>query len=213
MITRVLIVDDNELLRAGLITVLSSDPELEVVGQADSGPRAVRLAAGLRPDVVLMDVEMPEGDGITATKQLLEALPATKVLVLTMFDLDQYVLEALPAGAAGFLLKTTEPDGLIRGVKACAAGQSTFATSVVDRVVRPNLSAVTVVPGLADLTPRETDVLRSMSKGLSNAEIGAELYLSETTVKTHVARILAKLQVRDRTQAVVRAHQGGLGRS
>lgn len=213
MTVRVVVADDNVLLRAGLVTVLSSDPDLVVVGEASSGPEAVALAAAMQPDLVVMDVEMPGGDGITATRRVLEAHPGTRVLVLTMFDLDEYVVEAIRAGASGYVLKTTEPAGLIAAVRSCSDGLATFAGSIVDRVLRPPLVALGDVPGLADLTDREADVLRSMAKGLSNAEIGAELYLAETTVKTHVARILAKLGVRDRTQAVVLAHRGGMGPS
>lgn len=210
MTIHVVVADDNELLRAGLVTVLSSDPGITVVGEASSGPDAVRLVTDHHPDVVVMDVEMPGGDGITATRQVLSLRPGTRVLILTMFDLDEYVVEALRVGASGYVLKTTEPADLIAAVRSCHDGLSTFAGSVVDRVLRPPLAARATVPGLADLTEREAEVLRSMSKGLSNLEIGAELYLAETTVKTHVARILAKLGVRDRTQAVVLAHRAGL---
>ena len=213
MMVRVVVVDDNELLRAGLVTVLSSDPEIEVVAEAGDGRAGVSAAFELRPDVVLMDVEMAGGDGITATRRITEAGPEIRVLVLTMFDLDEYVVEAIRAGASGFLLKTTEPDGLTRAVKACAVGQSTVSESVLTRVLRPALARPEAVPGLTELTARELDVLHSLAKGLSNSEIGAELYLAETTVKTHVARILAKLGVRDRVQAVVLAHKAGVGRS
>jgi len=211
MTVRVVVADDHDLLRAGLVTVLSSHGEIEVVGEATDGPAAVRLVAELRPDVVLMDIEMPGGDGIAATARIRELAPDVRVLVLTMFDLDDYVLEALRAGATGFLLKTTPPHGLIEGVLACAAGETTLGPSVLARLVdtyvaRPSLD----VPGLDTLTERERDVLRSMARGHSNAEIAAELYLAETTVKTHVARILAKLGVRDRVQAVVLAHRGGV---
>ena len=210
MTVRVLVADDNELLRAGLATVLASDPRLEVVGEAASGPAAVRLALDLRPDVVLMDVEMPDGDGITAIARLRELAPSVRCLVLTMFDLDDYVVEALRAGAAGFLLKTTEAAALIAAVHSCAAGETTLGPSVVARLVDSYLARpVEPAPGLDRLTDRELDVLRSMAKGLSNAEIAHELYLAETTVKTHVARILAKLGVRDRVQAVVLAHRSG----
>jgi DNA-binding NarL/FixJ family response regulator len=208
---RVLVVDDHELLRAGLVTVLASDPAIEVVAQAPDGPTAVSLAMDLRPDVVLMDVEMPGGDGITAIAQLRERAPSVRCLVLTMFDLDDYVVEALRAGAAGFLLKTTDPAVLIASVRSCAAGETTLGPSVIARLVDSYVShPLILVPGLDQLTERELDVLRSMAKGLSNAEIADELFLAETTVKTHVARILAKLGVRDRVQAVVLAHRSGM---
>lgn len=211
MTVRVVVADDNSLLRAGLVTVLSSHAGVDVVGEAADGPSAVRLALEHRPDVVLMDVEMPGGDGVTATARLRQLAPEVRVLVLTMFDLDEYVHETLTAGAAGFLLKTTPPDELIAGVLACAAGETTLGPSVIARLVDTYVSRSTSpAPGLEDLTDRERDVLRSMARGLSNAEVAAELYLAETTVKTHVARILAKLGVRDRVQAVVIAHRSGL---
>lgn len=211
MTVRVAVVDDNQLLRAGLVTVLGSDEEVDVVGEAADGPAGVKLAVEQRPDVVLMDVEMPGGDGIAATERLGREAPSVRVLILTMFDLDDYVLEALRAGASGFLLKTTEPHALIEAVKACARGETTLGPSVIARLVDTYVSRPTVpTPGLDDLTDRELDVLRSMAKGLSNAEIAGELYLAETTVKTHVARILTKLGVRDRVQAVVAAYRSGL---
>jgi DNA-binding NarL/FixJ family response regulator len=209
---RVVVVDDNELLRAGLATVLSSDETVTVVGEAADGVAALDVVRRVHPDVVLMDVEMPGGDGITATRWLRERCPDVRVLILTMFDLDEYVLEGLRAGAAGFLLKTTPPRELVAAVKECAAGETTLGPSVLERLVdsyvrRPE---PVVVPGLDELTGRELEVLRAMADGLSNAEIAQRLYLAETTVKTHVARILTKLGVRDRVQAVVLAHRGGL---
>jgi DNA-binding NarL/FixJ family response regulator len=208
---RVVVVDDNDLLRAGLVTVLTSDPEVEVVGEAVAGPGAVTLCRRTQPDVVLMDVEMPGGDGLAATAELRAAQPEVRVLILTMFDLDDYVSDALRAGAAGFLLKTTPPRELVASVKACAAGETRLGPSVIARLVdsyvgRPREQ----VSGMGDLTEREVDVLRAMARGLSNSEIAGELFLAETTVKTHVARILAKLGVRDRVQAVVLAHRSGL---
>jgi DNA-binding NarL/FixJ family response regulator len=209
---RVLLADDHDLLRQGLAAILGADPDIEVVGECVDGPGAVRRATLVRPDVVLMDVEMPGGDGISATQQLLAAHPAGRVMVLTTFDLDDYVLGALRAGASGFLLKTTPPDQLVAAVKACAAGETTFGPSVVDRLVRSYLdhAGTPAPPGLADLTAREREVLVAMAHGLSNTEIGQRLYLAETTVKTHVTRVLAKLGVRDRVQAVVVAHRSGL---
>lgn len=213
MTVRVVVVDDNQLLRAGLLTVLASDPEISVVAEAGSGPAGVREALAQQPDLVLMDVEMPGGDGITATRQILEAAPHIRVLILTMFDLDDYVVGALRAGASGFLLKTSDPQALISAVKESAAGNTTLGPTVlarlVDTYVAQNAPTPTVL-GLADLTSRELEVLRSMARGLSNAEIATELYLAETTVKTHVARVLNKLGVRDRVQAVVLAHQAGV---
>jgi DNA-binding NarL/FixJ family response regulator len=210
--TTVLVVDDSELIRVGLVTVLESDPELRVVAQGASGPEAVDLASEHQPDLVLMDVEMPGGGGLEATRDIVERSPMTRVLVVTMFDLDDYVVEALRAGATGFVLKTTPPADLIRAVKACVAGETVVGPSVMARLVdsfvrRPPAA---LVRDFDELTDRERDVLRAMSKGLSNAEIGKELYVAEATVKTHVARILAKLGVRDRVQAVVRAYQSGL---
>jgi len=210
---RVLVADDNELLRAGLVTVLSSDPDVTVVGEVSDGRAALLATARQRPDVVLMDVEMPGGDGIEATRSIRAGHPDTAVLVLTMFDLDEYVVGALHAGAAGFVLKTTEPAELLRAVHACARGSNAFGPTVMDRLVTSFVGqqpARSTAPEIAQLTDRELDVLRSMAKGLSNAEIAAELYLAETTVKTHVARILAKLGVRDRLQAVVLAHRSGV---
>lgn len=211
---RVVVVDDNALLRAGLITVLNSAEDIEVVGEADGGRRALTIVEATRPDLVLMDVEMPDGDGISATERILQRSPQARVLILTMFDLDEYVITALRAGASGFLLKTTDPQTLIDSVRENAAGRTTLGPTVVARLIDSFVSRpakpVVQVPGLADLTGREVDVLRSMARGQSNAEIAGELYLAETTVKTHVARILAKLGVRDRLQAVVLAHRSGL---
>jgi len=212
MSVRVMVVDDNDLIRAGLVTVLRSDPDVEVVAESSDGPAGVRAALEHRPDVVLMDVEMPGGDGLTATARLVERLPETRVLILTMFDLDEYVHEALRAGAAGFLLKTTDPRALVAAVKACAAGETTLGPSVVRRLVDSYVERrrVALPPGAAELTDRERDVLRAMARGLSNAEIALDLHLAETTVKTHVAHILAKLGVRDRVRAVVLALETGL---
>jgi len=213
MTVRVLVVDDHELLRAGLVTVLESDPGIEVVGLAGDGPTAVRMTHELRPDIVLMDVEMPGGDGITATARLREELPGTRVLILTMFDLDDYVTEALRAGASGFLIKTTDPHDLVARVHACADGDTTLSPTIMERLIDTFVNSHNREPvpaGVAQLTDRERDVLRAMSGGMSNAEIARHLCLAETTVKTHVARILAKLDVRDRVQAVVVAHRFGL---
>ncbi len=214
MTIRVLVADDQELMRAGLATVLSSDHELEVIGECADGRAAVEQASELGPDVVLMDIEMPGGDGITAVAELGRRCPGVRVLVLTTFDVDEYVLGALRAGAAGFLLKTTPPRELIAAVKACASGGPALGPTVVRRLVESyvHLPAPPVVhPGMAQLTARESEVLEAMVTGLSNAEIAATLHLAETTVKTHVTRILSKLGVRDRVQAVVLAHRSGYG--
>jgi DNA-binding NarL/FixJ family response regulator len=211
---RVVVADDNELLRAGLVTVLESDPEVSVVGEASDGTSALHLVARHRPDVVLMDVEMPGRDGIASTRSIVDSGSATRVLVLTMFDLDEYVLEALRAGASGFLIKTTPPLELVASVKACAQGETTLGPTVLSRLVDRYVSSSPAidVPGLEALTDREREVLRVMADGRSNAEVASELYLAETTVKTHVARILTKLGVRDRVQAVVLAHRAGMTR-
>jgi len=212
---RVLIVDDQDLMRAGLAVVLDADERIDVVGEASDGPGAVRSVRELHPDVVLMDIEMPGGDGLSATRDIVRLSPGTRVLVLTMFDLDEYVFHALRAGASGFLLKTTPPTDLVSAVLACAGGEARLGPTVIRRLVenyvqRPPAGVTTGASGLDTLTPREMDVLRSMARGLSNAEIGADLYLAETTVKTHVARVLAKLGLRDRVQAVVLAHETGV---
>jgi DNA-binding NarL/FixJ family response regulator len=186
-----------------------------MVGQGGDGPTAVKLTSQLAPSVVLMDVEMPAGDGITATRAIRARYPATAVLILTTFDLDEYVLQALRAGASGFLLKTTPPRELTAAVKACAAGETTLGPTVVQRLVETYVQRQPNPPldeALAKLTSPEMDVLRVMARGKSNLEIGAELFLAETTVKTHMARILTKLGVRDRVQAVVLAHHSGLMR-
>lgn len=207
---RVVVADDNVLLRAGLVTVLASDPDIEVVAEVSDGPEAVAAATKLRPDVVLMDVEMPGGDGITATRSIAQQTPDVCVLMLTMFDLDDYVIEGLRAGASGFLIKTTEPEGLIQAIRACAAGQSTIGPTVMQRLVEAMGPVTDAVPGLELLTEREREVLHAMAQGMSNAEIAAHLFLAETTIKTHVGRILDKLGVRDRVQAVVAAHRAGI---
>lgn len=212
MSIRVLLVDDHAMMRAGLAGVLGSDPEIEVVGEAGDGAEAVSQARRLSPDVVLMDVEMPGVDGVTAIGRLAKTAPSARCLVLTTFDVDDYVIGALRAGAAGFLLKTTPPRELIRAVKDCAAGGSALGPTVVRRLVATYVGAAPVeVAELDSLTGRELEVLRVMARGLSNAEIGAELYLTENTVRTHVAHILSKLGVRNRVQAVILAHRAGLG--
>lgn len=206
------VVDDNELLRAGpLVTVLTSDPDVEVVGQAADGPAGVRACREHTPDLVLMDIEMPGGDGHSATRRIVTERPEVRVLILTMFDLDDYVVEALRAGVAGFLLKTTPPRALIRAAHRCVAGETTVGPTVMARLVDSYVGhQEPPPPGVAELTDRERDVLRCLADGRSNAEIAGERFLAETTVKTHVARILAKLRGGDRVQAVVVAHRCGL---
>ncbi|WP_144124362.1 response regulator [Catellatospora sichuanensis] len=212
---RVLIADDQEMIRDGLVSLLSAADDIEVVGEAGDGREAVSLAASLRPDVVVMDIRMPVMDGLAATAEILSGGgDGPRVLVLTTFDLDEYVYEALGCGASGFLLKDAPAAELINGVRLVAAGDALLAPSVTRRLIgdfarrrrheRPRTDAA------AALTPRELDVLRLVARGLSNAEIAAELVLAEQTVKTHVGNMLAKLGLRDRTQAVVFAYENGL---
>ena len=213
---RILIVDDQALVRAGFRMILEAEEDIEVVGEAADGREAVAEVNRLRPDVVLMDVRMPEVDGIEATRRLLgQDGVTTKVVMLTTFDMDEYVYEALRAGASGFLLKDVPPEQLVAGIRAVASGDALLAPSVTRRVIeefvrRPPDSVRTPPAALADLTARETDVLELIARGLSNAEIAKELVVSETTVKTHVAHVLMKLQLRDRVQAVVFAYESGL---
>jgi DNA-binding NarL/FixJ family response regulator len=212
---RVLIVDDDDLMRAGLRGVLASDERIELVGEADDGRQAVYRTRLLKPDVVLMDVRMPDLDGISATRELLAAFPEVKVVILTTFEQDDYIFGALSAGASGFLLKRTRPEELIAAIHTIAAGDSLLSPSVTSRVIermagQPSPDA-TRDARLEELTPRETEVLSLMARGLSNAEIAATLVIEESTVKTHVKRILAKLDARDRVQAVIFAYESGLG--
>jgi DNA-binding NarL/FixJ family response regulator len=213
-VIRLVIADDQDLVRGGLSAILSAEPDIAVVAEAASGTEAVREVVAHEADVVLMDVEMPGSDGIAATAAVLSARPACRVLVLTTFDLDEYVAGALRAGASGFLLKTTAPAELAAAVRACHLGDPLFSPSVTRRLVEAYLTGPAVRSAAADrlrsLTEREADVLAAMAQGLSNAEIAAALYLGEATVKTHVTRVLAKLGVRDRVQAVVVAYQCGL---
>jgi DNA-binding NarL/FixJ family response regulator len=211
---RVLVVDDDALMRAGLRGILSNDQAIEVVGEAADGRDAIYRTRLLRPDVVLMDVRMPDLDGISATRKLLDAFPDTRVVILTTFEQDDYIFGALRAGASGFLLKRTRPEELVAAVHTIAAGDSLLSPSVTSRVIE----RMARQPGpdashdarLDELTPRERDVLELLARGLSNAEIAATLRIEESTVKTHVKRLLAKLRVRDRVQAVIFAHQSGL---
>ncbi len=212
---RVALVDDQVMVRAGFRMILESEPDITVVGEAGDGRAALDLVARSKPDVVLMDVRMPVMDGIEATRQLAAVGGEEKVLILTTFDLDDYVYAALRAGASGFLLKDAPADQLINAVRVIAAGDALLAPSVtrllIDEVSRrPAVDATVVAPGIADLTDRELEVLRLMARGQSNAEIATQLYLGEATVKTHVGRVLTKLDLRDRVQAVVVAYESGL---
>jgi DNA-binding NarL/FixJ family response regulator len=211
---RVLVVDDQEMVRAGFSALLDAQADLEVVGQAGDGAEAVVLAAELQPDVILMDVRMPVLDGLSATRRILAGTTAgqpPRVIMLTTFDLDDYVYAALRAGASGFLLKHSTPDELAAAVRIVAAGDALLAPSVTRRLVEDFARAQPVVPITpVRLTPRETDVLRLVARGLSNRQIAAELVLAEQTVKTHVSNILTKLDLRDRAQAVVYAYEAGV---
>jgi DNA-binding NarL/FixJ family response regulator len=214
-VIRVVVVDDQELMRVGFRMVLGAQADIDVVGEAGDGAQAIRLAAELRPDVVLMDVRMPVLDGVEATKQIVAAGTA-RVLVMTTFDLDEYVYAALQGGASGFLLKDTQPDHLVSALRAVASGEAVVSPSVtrrlLDRFVGTGGAPVRDVRELDVLTDREREVLVLIAKGLSNLEIAESLFLSEATVKTHVGRILAKLDLRDRVQAVVLAYETGLAR-
>ena len=210
-----ILVDDQELMRVGFRMVLGAQPDIDIVGEAGNGAEATRLAEELRPDVVLMDVRMPVLDGVEATKLIVEAGTA-KVLVMTTFDLDEYVYSALRGGASGFLLKDTPPDHLVSALRAVASGDSVVSPSVTRRLLDRFFGAGDVplrdASILNVLTDREREVLVLIAKGLSNTEIAETLFLSEATVKTHVGRILSKLSLRDRVQAVVLAYETGLTR-
>ena len=213
---RVLIVDDDDLMRARLEAVLFSDETVAVVGQVSDGRAAVEQGRALRPDVVLMDVRMPNLDGIAATRELVTAAPEAKVVILTTFERDDYIFGALNAGASGFLLKRTSPEELIAAIHAVAAGDSLLSPSVTRRVIDRMAQQPTAEVGFDDrldqLTPREREVLEQVARGLSNSEIAAALVIEESTVKTHVKRILMKLRLRDRVQAVIFAYESGLTR-
>ncbi|WP_420114553.1 response regulator [Pseudactinotalea sp.] len=216
--TTVLLVDDHALLRKGFRMVLQAEPDLDVVGEASDGNVALDQVRALRPDVVVMDVRMPGGDGITATAQIVTAHPGTRVLVLTTFDLDEYAFGALRAGASGFLLKNAEPADLAEAIRTVARGDAVVAPRATrrmlellsDKLPRTGGERQGPHPRLAGLTPRELEVLRLVAEGMSNAEIADHLVLSGTTVKTHVGNVLSKLGLRDRVQAVVLAFQTGL---
>lgn len=220
---RVALVDDQQLVRAGFRMVIDSQPDLEVVVEAGNGAEALRRLAVVEADVVLMDVRMPEMDGLAATARLTSDAttgrhPAPRVIVLTTFDLDEYVLAAIKAGASGFLLKDAPPEEMLGAIRTVHAGDAVIAPSSTRRLMEhlvtalPDLDARAQHPGLADLTDREREVLVLMARGRSNTEIGRDLFVAEATVKTHVGRILAKLGARDRVQAVVAAYESGLVR-
>jgi DNA-binding NarL/FixJ family response regulator len=213
---RVLIADDDHLMRAGLAELLTGEPEIEVIGQASTGREAVERARRLEPDVVLMDVRMPDLDGIGATRELTRVAPRARVLILTTFEQDDYVFGALRAGASGFLLKRTRPEELIAAVHTVAAGDSLLSPSVTRRVI--DRMAQQPAPELADqakleeLTRREREVLELVARGLSNREIAAELVVEESTIRSHIRRILLKLELRDRVQIVIFAYETGVNR-
>jgi DNA-binding NarL/FixJ family response regulator len=208
---RVLVADDQSMVRAGFRMLLAGEPDIEVVAEADNGREAVEKAARFDPTVVLMDIRMPELDGIQATRRILAADDDARVLILTTFDLDEYVYEALRAGASGFVLKDEPPEQLLAAIRTVAEGDALLSPSVTKRVIKQFGRMPRPAPPkeLADLSDRERDVFRLVARGLSNAEIARELYISETTVKTHVTHILQKLDLRDRVQAVVLAYQTG----
>jgi DNA-binding NarL/FixJ family response regulator len=214
---RILIADDQALVRAGFKMILEAEQDLEVVGEASDGGEALEEVRRLRPDIVLMDVRMPDLDGIEATRQLMsDPATSTKVVMLTTFDMDEYVYEALQAGASGFLLKDVPPEQLVDGIRAVASGDALLAPSITKRVIeefvsRPRAAVpASPPPEVGELTERELEVLKQVARGLSNAEIAQELFVSEATVKTHVAHVFRKLGLRDRVQAVVFAYESGL---
>jgi DNA-binding NarL/FixJ family response regulator len=216
---RILIADDQTLIRAGFRALLDAEPDMEVVAECGSGDDAVRLAAHEHPDVVLMDIRMPQGDGLDATRRILAdpALPGTRVIILTTFELDEYIAEAVRAGAAGFLVKDTEPEELLRAVRVVHDGDALLSPSVTRRIMaqlalQPRTAGKPPDAGLDRITDREREVLRLVGEGLNNAEIAGRLFITPLTAKTHVSRIMAKLQVRDRVQLVVLAYESGLVR-
>ena len=214
--TRVLIADDDDLMRAGLVELLSGEPEIEIVGEASTGREAVERARRLDPDVVLMDVRMPDLDGIGATLELTQAAPSARVLILTTFEQDDYVFGALRAGASGFLLKRTRPEELIAAVRTIAAGDSLLSPSVtrrvIDRMAQQPMPEFADQAKLRELTRREREVFELVARGLSNREVARELVVEESTIRTHVKRILMKLELRDRVQIVIFAYETGVNR-
>jgi DNA-binding NarL/FixJ family response regulator len=212
-VIRVLVVDDQALVRSGLVAILDAQQDLEVVGEAEDGGAVVERAVELEADVVVMDIRMPEVDGIEATRRLASSGSQARVLVLTTFDLDEYVYAALAAGAGGFMLKDSPPDRLINAVRTVAAGEALLAPGMTRRLIErfavPGAGATDV---FAELTERELEIVRLVARGMSNAEIGSEIAVSEATVKTHLTNVLRKLDLRDRTQLVVRAYEAGFVR-
>jgi DNA-binding NarL/FixJ family response regulator len=209
---RVLVVDDQSMVRAGFRMLLTGEDDIEVVAEAGNGRDAVTEAERLHPDVVLMDIRMPELDGLEATRRILDSQPSARVLVLTTFDLDEYIYEALKAGASGFELKDDPPEQLLAAIRTVAAGDALLSPSITRRVIRQftERHRRPPPPSVTSLTEREMDVFRLISRGMSNAEIGRELFIGDTTVKTHVTRLLQKLGVRDRAQAIVLAFRTGV---
>jgi DNA-binding NarL/FixJ family response regulator len=212
MSIHVLVADDQAMVRAGFRMLLAGEQDIDVVAEAHNGLEAVEKAARFHPTVVLMDIRMPELDGLEATRRILAADPDARVLILTTFDLDEYVYEALSAGASGFVLKDDPPEQLIAAIRTVAGGEALLSPAVTKRVIKQFARIPRPAPPkeLDELTARELEVFRLIAAGLSNAEIGQELFISDTTVKTHVTRVLQKLGLRDRVQAVVLAHQAGL---
>jgi len=212
MTIRVLVADDQSMVRAGFRMLLADEEDIEVVAEASNGLEAVDKTARFHPSVVLMDIRMPELDGLQATRRILAADNGARILVLTTFDLDEYVYEALRAGASGFVLKDESPEQLIAAIRTVAAGEALLSPTITKRVIQKFAQLPRPAPPeeLGDLSERERDVFRLMARGLSNAEIAGELFIGETTVKTHITHILQKLNLRDRVQAVVLAHRSGL---
>jgi DNA-binding NarL/FixJ family response regulator len=211
-VIRVLVADDQALVRSGFRMILDERPDLELVGEAADGAQAVELARQLDPDVILMDVRMPELDGVEATSQLVDAGTRARILVLTTFDLDEYVYASIRAGASGFLLKDVQPDELVDAIRVVAAGNSLFGPTATQRLLERFGDEPRRPRTLDGLTDREREILALLATGLSNAEIAQRLYLSETTVKTHVSAVLRKLGARDRVQAVIAAYDAGLAK-
>ncbi len=212
MTIRVLVADDQSMVRAGFRMLLAGEEDIEVVAEASNGLEAVDKTARFDPTVILMDIRMPELDGLQATRRILAADTAARILVLTTFDLDEYVFEALRAGASGFVLKDDSPEQLLAAIRTVAAGEALLSPTITKRVIEKftRMSRPAPPDELDELSDREREVFRLLARGLSNAEIGTELYISETTVKTHVTHILQKLNLRDRVQAVVLAYQTGV---